>query len=68
VISNSENSVYLFEYNPLSTSNPIDPKLHTMTFSRSGGTGATFDAVDGLIVLFGQTIDVFYEIDGKKKY
>jgi len=39
-----------------------------MTFSRSGGTGATFDAVDGLIVLFGQTIDVFYEIDGKKKY
>jgi hypothetical protein len=68
VISNSENSVYWFGYNPLSLSNPIDPKLYTMTFSRSGGTGATFDAIDGLIVLFGQTIDVFNEINGKLKY
>jgi hypothetical protein len=68
VISNSVNSVYWYDYNPLSTINPIEPKLYTMTFSRSEGTGVTFDSIDGLIILFGQTIDVFSEIDGKLKY
>ncbi len=68
MISNSENLVYWYGYNPLSTTNPIDPKIYTLAFSRSGGTGVTFDSIDGLIVLFGQTIDVFTEIDGKIKY